>query len=350
MKYLFQQIPGAISKTYSSGIFSRIPFASFAPPLSSASFASFTSPLSANTSLKAFSSNSLTIPDKVVEEMCKNISPAPNKSKDPLSLVIPDLEKIEAFTKSLKELYKINPEFKKFSDQLFKVSRQSKAFGINYNLPEEIDPHGRYLVPTALCLGIGLKPICNQNNVPLIGTVTSGVGAVSGHQDMTKSGLVESLLLINLGSNSKCITWFKQNDDIIQELKENYPSSYQVLKTVKFVSNAQNEAQTLIGENDNIRFKHYFLYSPLPGELSRFGILRDKASEAILNLNKVINSKENRHKFLLRDVGSEVSQVACIKNEDGFHGREPGSGVRSLIALALEKSRKSVTASSVPGL
>lgn len=365
MKYLFQQIPGVISKTYSSGIFSRIPFASFAPPLSSASFASFTSPLSANTSLKAFSSNSLIIPDKVAEEMYKNISTAPNKSNDPLSLVIPDLEKIEAFTKSLKELYKINPEFKKFSDELFKVSRQSKAFGINYNLPEEIDPHGRYLVATGLSQAIGFVPVCNKNMVPLIGSVTSGVGAVSGHQDMIRSSFVKLLLLINLGSNSDCVTWFKSNHDIIQELKESYPSSYQVLKTVKFLSNMQSEAQTLIDENNNIRFKHHFLYSPLSGDLYRFGILRDKALEALFNLDKVINSEPGRHPFIFKDSDPKGSgknvQMLIINNKDGFHGRTASNKekntneetmeveTRYLIAVALEGGKTSVTASSVPG-
>jgi len=38
-----------------------------------------------------------------------------------------------------------------------------------------------------------------------------------------------------------------------------------------------------------------------------------------------------------------------IENRRGFHGREPGSGERSLAALAFEKHRKSVTSSSIPG-
>ena len=265
---------------------------------------------------------------------------------------IPDSQEIKEGQQGLVKIFHQDKGFQEYFLEFSKAFRVGSV-GIDYKVPKESEnPLGRCLIATTLLYGVGLIPVRNKSNNPLFGEIVSGVGKVEGHQDAIFNSdgalaLVKHLAILNLGgTSSDCNTWYKRNEFILEELKKNFPSSYDILTTINFASKESNNTQVIIGKNDNLNFLNHNLYSPVQSHLDEYGISKEKALEAIINLKKVINSKENRQKFLLRDDGSEVSQVACIKNEDGFHGREPGSGVRSVTAVALEKDRKSVIGSS----
>lgn len=244
-------------------------------------------------------------------------------------------------------------DFKKDFYKLFQPSR-GKPFGINYEVPKELDyPFIRMsLAMTILKSMFELNPALNQNK-PLYGDVVGGVGEVKGHKDTIlkdgKSVLVKHLAIINLGgSTSDCKTWFKRNEDIVYQLKRDFPSSYYILKTINFTSKDNDKIQPIIGKDDELNFIDHSLCLPIRQDLIKYGISNQKILVAKLNLDKVINSKEGRQNFLLKDEGDGVSQVVCLPNEEGSHGRESGvEGERRAIAAALQKSKMSVTGSSV---
>ncbi len=266
----------------------------------------------------------------------------------------PNLQEIKQSQEDLVEKFRTDKGFIKDVYDLLKPSR-GRQFGINYEVPKEWDdPFGRSLFATTLLSALGLVPVLNKRNEPLFGEVVSGVGEVLGHQDTIlkddKLVLVEHLAIINLGgSTSDCLTWFKRNDDIVSQLKRDFPSSYYILKTINFTSKDNNKTQPIIGNDDELNFIDHSSCLPLRQDLINYGILDHKILEAKLNLNKVINSLEGRQNFLLKDEGDSVSQVVCLRNWVGYHGRQSGGGERNAIALALEKNRISIPGSSISG-
>ena len=271
---------------------------------------------------------------------------------------IPDSQEIKQGQEGLVEIFRKDKGVKKDFCELFQPSRRGDAFGINYEVPKERDnPHGRCLIATTILSGFGLIPVLNKSKDPLFGDVVSGVGKVGGHQDTIlnkkdgKRVLVEHLAIINLGgSTSDCKTWFKRNEDIVYQLKRDFPSSYYILKTINFTSNDNNKNQPIIGNDDELNFIDHSSFLPIQRDLDEHCVTKEKLLEAKLNLDKVINSEQGREYFLLKDRGVEVSQVVGANNRLAFHGRDPGSGgVRILSALALEKDKISVTSSSFPG-
>jgi hypothetical protein len=267
----------------------------------------------------------------------------------------PSLEDITTVQNGLLGELRKDKKFKEYFYKLFQSSR-GESFGINYEVPKESDnPHGRCLIATTILYGFGLIPVLNKSKDPLFGEVVSGVGKVGGHRDahVDNQGvtvLVEHLAIINLGgSTSDCKTWFKRNEDIVYQLKRDFPSSYHILKTINFTSKDNNKTQPIIGNNDELNFIDHSLCLPIRQDLIKYGISNQKILEAKLNLDKAINSKEGSEHFLLKDKGVGVSQVVRLLNENGFHGRGSGRGERRAIAAALEKSKMSVTGSSVPG-
>ena len=266
----------------------------------------------------------------------------------------PSLQDITTAQKGLLDELRKDKNFKEDFYKLFQSSR-GEPFGINYEVPKELDnPFRRILLAITLLSARGLIPALNQNK-PLFGDVVGGVGEVGGHRDahVDNQGvtvLVKNLAIINLGgSTSHCKTWFKRNEDIVYQLKRDFPSSYHILKTINFTSKDNNKTQPIIGNNDELNFIDHSLCLPIRQDLIKYGISNQKILEAKLNLDKAINSEEGRRNFLLKDEGVGVSQVVGANNRLAFHGREPGSGVRNAIALALKKDKISITSSSVSG-
>ena len=275
----------------------------------------------------------------------------------------PSLEDITTAQNGLAVELGKDKDFKKDFYKLLQPSR-GKPFGINYEVPKELDyPFIRMSLAMTILFARGLIPVLNKSKDPLFGNVVDGVGEVGGHRDahVDNQGvtvLVKNLAIINLGgSTSHCKTWFKRNEDIVYQLKRDFPSSYHILKTINFTSKDNNKTQPIIGNNDELNFIDHSLCLPIRQDLIKYGISNQKILEAKLNLDKVINSEEGRRNFLLKDNGVRVSQVVCFPNDNGrhvgFHGRDKGSAgmaVRKVIALALkEKYKISVTASSVSG-
>jgi hypothetical protein len=270
----------------------------------------------------------------------------------------PSLQDITRAQKGLVDEFREDKDFKKDFCELFQSSRRGNAFGIDYQVPKERDnPHGRCLIATTILSGFGLIPVLNKSKDPLFGEVVSGVGKVGGHQDTIlnkkdgKRVLVEHLAIINLGgSTSDCKTWFKRNEDIVYQLKRDFPSSYYILKTINFTSNDNNKNQPIIGNDDELNFIDHSSFLPIQRDLDEHCVTKEKLLVAKLNLDKVINSEQGRRNFLLKDEGVGVSQLVGANNRLAFHGRDPGSGgVRNAIALALKKDKISITSSSVPG-
>ena len=269
---------------------------------------------------------------------------------------IPDSQEIKQGQEGLVEIFRKDKGVKKDFCELFQSSRRGNAFGIDYQVPKESDnPHGRCLIATTILSGFGLIPVLNKSNNALFGEVVSGVGKVEGHQDAIfysdgDFALVKHLAIINRGgSMSDCKTWYKSNELILEQLERDFPSSYYILKTINFTSKDSNKTQPIIGKDNQLNFINHFSCLPIQRDLDEHCVSKEKLLEAKLNLDKVINSKEGREHFLLKDRGVEVSQLVCADNRLGFHGREPGSGIRSLSALALEKDKISVTSSSISG-
>ena len=277
----------------------------------------------------------------------------------------PSLEDITTAQNGLLGELRKDKKFKEYFYKLFQSSR-GEPFCINYEVPKESDnPHGRCLIATTILYGFGLIPVLNKSKDPLFGNVVDGVGEVGGHRDahVDNQGvtvLVEHLAIINLGgSTSDCKTWFKGNEDILYQLERDFPSSYHILKTINFTLKDNNKIQPIIGKDDELNFIDHSSCLPIQQDLIKYGISNQKILVAKLNLDKVINSEQGRRNFLLKDEGVGVSQVVCLPNEDGFHGRDKDRfhvsnladmAVRNAIALALkEKDKISVTASSVSG-
>lgn len=277
----------------------------------------------------------------------------------------PSLEDITTAQNGLAVELGKDKDFKKDFYKLLQPSR-GKPFGINYEVPKELDyPFIRMSLAMTILFARGLIPVLNKSKDPLFGNVVDGVGEVGGHRDahVDNQGvtvLVKNLAIINLGgSTSHCKTWFKRNEDIVYQLKRDFPSSYHILKTINFTSKDNNKTQPIIGNNDELNFIDHSLCLPIRQDLIKYGISNQKILEAKLNLDKAINSEEGRRNFLLKDEGVGVSQVVLLLNEDGFHGRDKDRfhvsnladmAVRNAIALALkEKDKISVTASSVSG-
>ena len=268
----------------------------------------------------------------------------------------PSLQDITTAQKGLLDELRKDKNFKEDFYKLFQSSR-GEPFGINYEVPKELDnPFRRILLAITLLSARGLIPALNQNK-PLFGDVVGGFGEVGGHRDtyvdnQGVTALVKHLAIINLGgSTSDCETWFKRNEDIVYQLKRDFPSSYYILKTINFTSKDNSKNQPIIGNDDELNFIDHSSFLPIQRDLDEHCVTKEKLLEAKLNLDKVINSPEGRQNFLLKDEGAKVSQVGCLPNEDGFHGRKLAMiGVRNVIAVALEERDKiSITASSVPG-
>lgn len=293
----------------------------------------------------------------------KSASDAHGKAPSTHHSKAPSLQDITTAQKGLLDELRKDKNFKEDFYKLLQPSR-GKPFGINYEVPKELDyPFIRMSLAMTILSARGLIPVLNKSKDPLFGNVVDGVGEVGGHRDahVDNQGvtvLVEHLAIINLGgSTSDCKTWFKGNEDILYQLERDFPSSYHILKTINFTSKDNNKTQPIIGNNYELNFIDHSLCLPIRQDLIKYGISNQKILEAKLNLDKVINSEEGRRNFLLKDNGVRVSQVVCFPNDNGrhvgFHGRDKGSAgmaVRKVIALALkEKYKISVTASSIPG-
>lgn len=268
---------------------------------------------------------------------------------------IPDLQEIKQVQKGLAEIFRRDGSVQEYFRELSKASKGG-AVGFHYNVPKVRDnPHGRCLTAFKIMSCLGLLPKLNKSEALLFGEVTKGVGKVDGHQDAIfnddgELALVKDLAIINLGgSTSDCETWYKSNELILEELERDFPSSYYILKTMNFTSKDCNKTQPIIGEDKKLNFIKHLSCLPVKRDLDKYSASNEQVLEAKINLDKVINSKEGRQNFLLKDEGVGISQMIRIENRLGHHGREPGSGERSLAALAFEKNKKSITSSSIPG-
>jgi len=219
---------------------------------------------------------------------------------------IPDSQEIKQVQKGLAEIFRRDGGVQEYFRELSKASKGS-AVGFHYDVPKVRDnPHGRCLTAFEIMSCFGLLPKCNKSGALLFGEVTKGVGKVDGHRDKIfnddgELALVKDLAIINLGgSTSDCKTWYKSNELILEELERDFPSSYYILKTINFTSKDCNKTQPMIGEDNKLNFINHFSCLPVQSNLDEYGISKEKASEAKINLDNVINSKEGRKLFFLR--------------------------------------------------
>jgi hypothetical protein len=278
--------------------------------------------------------------------------------------LVPNYEQIDQQKRKLQQLYQENRDFKKFADNLFKAYKNPsvKSIAISFDQEKKLDEikvnpfFQPTLVATSLIAGIGLVPFYNQENFLSHALVDKeSIRPITGHQDSmfldpndNYPSLIPTLLLVNGYSQSNAKTWFKEGSDIICEFKEKYPSSFKVLKQINFIGFPLNRIdeienytpQKIIGGHDNINFVSGFRYIPISKDLEGFKILKSEAELAILRFREVVNSKQNRHEFVLNN--DEV-QFLIFKNEMGVHGRdqveENQKGRRLIIAIPLTSIR-----------
>ena len=271
----------------------------------------------------------------------------------------PNLTQINQHQKKLQQLYRENPDFKKFADNLFKAFKNPnvKSIAISFKQEKKLDGTENLffqptLAATSLIAGIGLVPFYNQENFLSHALVDKeSIRPITGHQDSmfldsndNYPSLIPTLLLVNGYSQSNAKTWFKESSDIISEFKEKYPSSFKVLKQINFIGFPLNRIdeienyapQKIIGGHDNINFVSGFRYIPISKDLEEFKILKSEAELAILRFREVVNSKQKRHEFVLNN--AEV-QFLILKNKMGVHGREEveedEKGRRLVVAIPL---------------
>ena len=274
-------------------------------------------------------------------------------------LEFPNLTQINQHQKKLQKLYRENRDFKKFADNLFKAYKNPnvKSIAISFEQEKKLDGMENLffqpaLTATSLIAGIGLVPFYNQENFLSHALVDKeSIRPITGHQDSmfldpndNYPSLIPTLLLVNGYSQSNAKTWFKESSDIISEFKEKYPSSFKVLKQINFIGFPLNRIdeienyvpQKIIGEHDEINFVSGFRYIPISKDLEKSSILKNEAELAILRFREVVNSKQNRHEFVLNN--DEV-QFLILKNKMGVHGREEvekdEKGRRLVVAIPL---------------
>jgi len=299
-------------------------------------------------------SNRFEISSQIAEKISK-ISPSKALYQD-----FPNSEQINQFQDELKQLYQENRDFKKFANNLYKAYKNPNVKSIAISFEQEKKLDGTEVNPlfqptltaTSLVAGIGLVPFYNHENFLSHALVDKeSIRPITGHQDSmfldsndNYPSLIPTLLLVNGYSQSNAKTWFKESSDIISEFKEKYPSSFKVLKQINFIGFPLNRIdeienyapQKIIGGHDNINFVSGFRYIPISKDLEEFKILKSEAELAILRFREVVNSKQNRHEFVLNN--DEV-QFLIFKNEMGVHGREEveedEKGRRLVVAIPL---------------
>ena len=314
------------------------------------------SKLSINPLLSRQISTKLTISPTIIDEIYGGLEA--NSSS-----LVPNSRQINQHQKRLQQLYQENPDFKKFADNLFKaynnpnVKSIAIAFARQAN-PDELNKNPYFqptLIATSLFAGIGLVPFYNQENFPAYALVNKeSTSEISGHQDSMfldpndkHLNLIPTLLLVNGYSQSNAKTWVKESPDIISEFKEKYPSSHGVLKSINFICKSRNideignrAPHKIIGEHDEINFVSNFIYSPIPTDLARFNISKEEVDLAILRFKEVVNSKKNRHEFVVNNNGV---QFLVIKNTQAVHGRgeveEDNKGNRYVIGIPIHPDK-----------
>lgn len=305
------------------------------------------------------------IPPEIVEEISKISPKAPYQE-------IPNSRQINQFQEKLQQLYQENLGFKKFADNLFKAYKNSnvKSIAISFEQEKklneaEVSPFFQpTLTATSLVAGIGLVPFYHKKNIPVFAIVDKeNISTISGHQDNMflnptdkHPSLIPALLLVNGYSQSNAKTWFKESSNIISELREKYPSSFEILKQINFIGFPlykieeieKYAPQKIIGEHDNINFVSSFRYIPVLKDLEEFKIFKSDAELAILRFREVVNSKQNRHEFVLNN--GEV-QFLIFKNELGLHGRDEveqdEKGHRLVVAIPLASKESPFTSIEV---
>lgn len=281
--------------------------------------------------------------------------------------IVPNSQRIKHHQKKLQQLYQESSDFKKFANNLHKAYNNPnvKSIAIAFERQTNLDGSDKNpyfqptLIATSLFLGIGLVPFYNEQNFPTFALVDKdSISAISGHQDSISLdphdkylNLIPALLLVNAYSQSNAKTWVKEGVDIISEFKEKYPSSYGVLKNMNFTCRSKNVNEIgnpaphkIIEEGDEINFVSNFIYSPIPIDLARSNISKEEADLAILRFRQVVNSRENRHEFVINNRGV---QFLIVKNTDAVHGRseveENLRGGRLVIGIPLQKQKPSTT-------
>jgi hypothetical protein len=275
--------------------------------------------------------------------------------------LVPNYEQIDQQKRKLQQLYQENRDFKKFADNLFKAYKNPsvKSIAISFDQDKKLDgtevnPFFQpTLTATSLMAGIGLVPFYNEENLPSYALVNKeSTSAISGHQDSMflnsndkNLSLIPTLLLVNGYSQSNSKTWIKESSDIVSEFKEKYPSSYLILKNVYFICRSRNideianpNPHKVIGEHDEINFVSNFIYIPNPNDLARFKISKEESELSILRFKEVVNSKNNRHEFV---INNRQVQFLIIKNTEVLHGRdeveESERGMRLVLGIPLFK-------------
>lgn len=276
---------------------------------------------------------------------------------------VPDFYQIYDHQKRLERSYKESTEFREFNNSLLQASNdpQVKSIAIDYKNPKDLssDVENQHLqavlVATSLFCNVGFVPFFNKDNFPIFALVNKeSTAQILGHKDSMLINpqnenlqLVPNLLLIKLKSESKAQTWVKEDVDILKELEEKYPSSYSILKQIRFIARSRNLNEIgqrlpskIIGENDQINFVSSFIFMPLQSDLAQFGISRQQADLAVLNFKEVVNSRLNRAEFNLNDNGT---QYLLIKNTEVMHGRdeveEDLTGERLVIGIPLQEKK-----------
>jgi len=293
-------------------------------------------------------STKIIIPSDVANEMFAT------SSHDSMTLV-PNQKQIENHQQHLKKLYEVNSDFKKIGNNLFKNFNDPNVKSIALSFPQPPNSEaGRsvFFLPvlsaTALFSGIGALPYYNDKGFPLFALVDKdSTNPILGHQDSMyynpddkESSLMKYLMLVNGFSQSKAVTWFKESIEILKELKANNLESYNILKDTFVIAKSKNpnevESKTpfkIISENDELTFVSNFVYVPHPSLDSNSKIRFEKAVKL---LKDIVNSKSNRHEFVLNQ--DEV-QILFLKNLLGLHGRGPveedQEGLRKIIAIPL---------------
>ena len=292
-------------------------------------------------------STRIEIPPEIVKEISKINTNAPKNQ------VVPNSTQIDECKKELERIYEEQIKFREVADELYKACNKSvvKSIAVSFKRVEEsgrtnVNPFFQpTLIATSLLAGMGYKPFYNKENCLAFTLVDpNNKNAISGHQDSiilkNTPSLMPAFLLVNGYSTSKAITWVKESADIISELKEKYPSSYEILKKLNFSYRSKNSDESgtrrIIGDDDEINFVSNFIYNPVPTDLKRFNIFKDEADLAILRFREVVNSQENRHQFV---INNKCVQILFVKNLDSLHGRgevEKGAD-RLLIGIPLNQ-------------
>lgn len=302
-------------------------------------------------------STHFTIAPDIVEAMYDG---AKNNSHN----TVPNHQEINQHQLKLQQLYQVNPNFKKFGNNLYKAynNPKVKSIIIAFERQENLDgleknPYFQpSLISISLLQAIGIVPFYNKQNSLVYALVNKdNISAISGHQDSIflkpedkYLNLIPTLLLVNGYSQSNAKTWIKESVDVVTDFKKKYPISYEILKKINFVckSKSINEIGShlphkIIEKNDEIKFISNFVYTPIPTDLASFNISKEDAYLAIFRFRELINLEKNRYEFVMNN---QKGQFLIIKNRDAIHGRdsieEELVGKRLLIAYAFQDQQK----------